>query len=300
MSRKHLLIVSSGLQAVIAEQIIRNTDGEFTLAVLYKESIDEAGAYAKRKYEQLKGMTSVFLPIKTNDTLSRQTRKLLPHVIKVKLTKGSLYISAIDLLAAGIAGSMLNIKSVCTYDDGSANQIQQSHYWTEEPHPEGERFSQFIRLLLPKGACHWFRMRSQKHYSVCEHPSRYFAPNSHFIYLEIDWENEACPLDIQRISRLGPCNTILLGTRRPCLSSFMLDQSLRKAPSYDLCLLHPRDNTKETERIIRTSSPAEAIIAYLAKVNSHMTIYHYNSSTFYSLRHIYGNERISWKNLSSD
>lgn len=273
----NLLICSSPFQVLVAKRIINKYPSQsFYGMMLIVADNDKYHYYAKELTGACQGNGDSYI-LKKN----KQPVLILWDLLQLKLKGLSLknidniYVASFDSIVVQTLISGINFKELYTFDDGTANLIKDSYYYTKDRHT-GFINRVLKRLFFNPYDLHILKQQSMKHYTV-------------FNRANVMKSSEYLPLYAQQTSQptSNYQHSISIMIGQPI---YEMDKTLNKAKikqknqqltkqiiqqfHIKQYLPHPRENYHlDDVDYIQTPLVAEDYFAQNLKENTHYTLY---------------------------
>lgn len=285
----NVIICTTPLQALIAEKIITQTQGNFIGLYLVYQDNTKQQYYANKLSIVCKKMQYIVL---NNQNLQQQfhTLNVIKNTLKnlniYKKNIDNIYIASIDLLFIQYILAKVNYKTLFTYDDGTANIFKTSLYYQQK----NSFIKQFFKNIIgiKDNSIEIIKEKSQKHYTIFKEYDNIIA-NTEFIPL-FNYQHSIA----QTTSGTQMTKRILLGQPFDDILGYDIYKDMVMAVMKDFSIQafypHPRERVDfsailtviESEKIIE-----DYIISELKKnKNMRFEIYTFNSTAIFSLRAI--------------
>lgn len=285
----NLIICTTPLQALIAEKIIAQTQGDFIGIYMVYQNTTKQQYYANKLKIVCKKLQYIVLK---NQGFQQQFETL--HTIKNTLKNlniykkniDNIYIASIDLLFVQYILAKVHYTTLFTFDDGTANIFKTSLYYQQKNSFAKQFFKNIIGIK--DNTIEKIKEKSQKHYTIFKEYDNIIA-NTEFIPL-FDYQHAiaqtTAEAQIAKRILLGQPFDEILGhdSYKDIVLAVMKDFSIQAFYP------HPREQVDfsailtviESEKIIE-----DYIISELKKdKNMRFEIYSFNSTAIFSLRAI--------------
>lgn len=265
----------------------------YAVVFIYQKKRDEDSVLIYDLYKQFEESSCKAIHIVTGNSFLKSFALALLVIVYSTLTRGTCFLASIDSLLIALALRLCPLARLETFDDGSANILHNSKYFTEQNHRKSGLKGAIIQFFFPRGWAFWMRKFTSAHHTVYPE-SENIVDRKRLKFLNWDWENLLIAGDIKSLDE--SISLIVLGT---CFvdhpSSDRLQYVAQElARTSDLYIKHPRESSViKGENVKAFRSPAEALLIHLSKKNK-LKVIHFNSSTAYSLE---GAENICFENI---
>ena len=209
--------------------------------------------------------------------------------IKAVFTKSKFYFAGINIYLFSLTKFLNPFLKIVTFDDGYANVLKTSSYYSKEPLPINFKLTRLLlRGIFPKGAAKYMRQKTQKHYSIYPGVSN-IIEDSKVEYLKFDWADYITHQDKAKLKNFSSKKNlkVLIGTPFKEEQYNLLPFINNIKTEFDIVIPHPRDNSELNfwPNAHEFESAAEIIIDYILKEFrcDSLKVYHFQSSLVTSL-----------------
>lgn len=281
----NIFIVRTRLQALIAKNIeseyFPKKKSIFVFTYQYRKDEDLPEVY--EVYEKLKLDSFFSIDVVSSHGFLKSFLKFFFLHIFSFVFRSKIHLAGVDSYPFALSAKIFPLSRIRTFDDGAANILDFSKYYSEES-ISGKGVKKIIlRALFPKGCAIYIRERSDRHYTIFKDFSN-IIDRKKIINLKWDWSSFLDARDLPILK--DGTNNIVLGTPMDDYEDSEKIQKRAQAAliGCDIYIRHPREKVwAENSRMVQFRSPAESILVKLAKKEK-ISVYHFNSTVAYSLK----------------
>lgn len=284
----NVFIVRTRLQSLIIEEIISiEKVSPYILVVCYFDHKNEDAPEVYATYDKIKKEAAFSIDVFASDKFLKNVAKHISMQMIASLTKGKVFLAGVDSFTFALAAKLFPFAQIYTFDDGSYNVQKHSKYFCETPLARPGFRGLISKILFPKGGAKYLRARSKQHYTVFADLEN-IVEKDRVMTLKWDWSKLLDQRDLDELP--AQVSAILLGTAfqdfNECKQVKLRQKAVELMDSTDLYIMHPREKLwLNHAKVIRLSSPAEAVLVYMQRVSKDkLTVYHYDTTAAYSLR----------------
>lgn len=278
-----ILIVRTRLQALIALKLIemRIIKKGFCLIRLsqHKEFEDHQSVYDL--YDKIANYAAKELSFTSSNGVNVVTIRMIILCLISAVRGGKIYAASIDWTPLALATRIVNCVELNTFDDGSANLLTSSKYFTTKALPRSGFRRALVRMILPNGSSLYMRSRTERHYTIFRALTN-IVEEARLHILDWDWLDYITDRDIAKIPH--GVRKVFIGSVYDRYTTAARKRVMDIANECDLYIPHPRDMASEVKPrcAITFDAPAEAILEYLG-CKSRVEVFHLGSTVALSI-----------------
>jgi hypothetical protein len=281
------LFIRTKLQAIIALKLI--SEGELSKKFIfiknYWKNRDEDSESLEALYSYIESQSYKTLHFIEGSGLIRNSLLILFFSFICSITRGKFYFAGINLYNFAISIRLNPFLKFITFDDGIANILENSLYYSKEKLQTSNLNigRNLLNLLFPFGSCYYIRQKGTRHFSIYK-DNKNILINGVVNHIEISWKDYLSDQDKLQIKKLYPGKLkILIGTDFSNLENFYLSEVLENNElKFDIIIPHPRDNSEllRFPNVLELDSLAESFLDELRSTSSirEIEVYHFTSS----------------------
>ena len=281
------LFIRTKLQAIIALKLI--SEGELSKKFIfiknYWKNKDEDSESLETLYSHIESQSYKTLHFIEDTGLIRNSLLILFLSFICSITRGKFYFAGINLYSFAIALKFNPFLKFITFDDGVANILKNSLYYSKQKLQTSNWNigRNLLNLLFPFGSCYYIRQKGTRHFSIYKNKENILL-NGVVNYLKISWRDYLSEQDKLQIKKLYSGKLkILIGTDFSNLENFYLSELFENRElRFDIIIPHPRDNSEllRFPNVLELDSLAESLLDELSSNSSilQIEVYHFTSS----------------------
>lgn len=280
----NVYLIRTKLQALIVKELVSSNfrSNKSVFVFIFQSSKSEDNSNVYQIYNDLKRESWFSLDLVMGESFVGAVVKLFLLNLLAFFTRGKVLLAGIDGYPFAVASRLTPLTSVETFDDGSANILSWSKYYSELPLERGSIRRLILRSVFPKGCAYYLRSRSNRHYTIFpDHEN--ILNREKVVPLNWDWRQLLCQCDLKIIGKDVSCVALGTPVDDHSESSEIKNKALGVLRHCDLYIMHPREREWfEDHKAVKLISPAESVLIELSKHKS-LTVYHFNSTVAFSL-----------------